>query len=204
MSAQRTFGGLFRRRPGASAPSAADPAAGAPAADVARPVEGYLESGTLDLMLHGPAGRLSDILNRATSLTVSRADGAAGAPDLAEVLLLVPPHESGDPQRHLHRPGRALRVVTGSVRGDRGCPRASRRSADGLPPPGPAQMGRADQRHHPVAGCAERGRAGGAREPRARGPLPRPHARRGAVGELSPASTNRRLLQRSGPPPPGS
>ena len=120
MSAQRTFGGLFRRRPGASPSSAADPAPVAPDADVARPVEGYLESGTLDLVLHGPAGRLSDILNRATSLTVSRADGAAGAPDLAEVLLLVPPHESGDPQRHLHRPGRALRVVIGpyEVTGD--------------------------------------------------------------------------------------
>ncbi len=83
------------------------------------PIDAFIEAGAVQLRLHAPAGRLSDTLNRETSIRVERTDGGA-PPTIEDLLLLVPPPREVDRARRLHRPGRAVRIWIGpyEVTGD--------------------------------------------------------------------------------------
>ncbi len=110
MARQRSLSSLFsrRRQPEAS------PEPAAPTADHgAVRAEAFLHDGTIPLLLYGPAGRLTDLLNAgAEDLRLERTDGG-DPPSLEEILVLVPPPREGDRQRRLHRPGRAVLVRIG-------------------------------------------------------------------------------------------
>ena len=119
MSEPRSLFSRFRRvRPSIEADEA--PIGVAFAGDPAgMTVEAFLETTVVQLRIHGPAGRLSDVLNRETDVRLERTDGAA-PPVLDDVLVMIPPPQEGDRARRLHRPGRAVRVRIGpyEVTGD--------------------------------------------------------------------------------------
>lgn len=110
MSPTWSLASLFRREPprdGAEAPRDAPDPTGSD-----HVVEAYLASGPVELLLHAPAGRLTDLLNQ-ESVTGLRARGGGDPPSLDDLLVVVPPAHTSDRQRRLHRPGRGVLVQIG-------------------------------------------------------------------------------------------
>jgi len=119
MSEPRSLFSLFRRPRQSGDADDAEPDPAFPGDPAGVTIEAFLETGVVQLRLHGPAGRLSDILNQETDVRLERTDGAA-PPVLEGLLVLVPPPQEGDRARRLHRPGRAMRIRIGpyEVTGD--------------------------------------------------------------------------------------
>ena len=118
MPRQFSISRLFGRRPGpdpAQDGEAQDAAAAAgPLTEVrtGQTIEALIASGLVQLRLQEESGRLTDLLNRDAPAVLVRTDGGQ-APAVDDLLVVVPPPQTTDRARRLHRPGRPVLVVIG-------------------------------------------------------------------------------------------
>jgi hypothetical protein len=126
MSGPRSISSWFRRRAAPAAATAETDAAGAQTPAVAPLVVQIFDAaGSRTVEVDARGERLTDLLNREASIQIrgaasSDAQEAAEASDPApqvldvdDVLILIPPAQSTDPRRHLHRPQQPIQLRIG-------------------------------------------------------------------------------------------